>query len=148
MSIVVDVSEQLKDAMRAKDANRVGALRQIRAGLIAKMKESGAETLEDETSLEVIRRIAKQINESIEAFDAGGRPELAATERAQLQVVAAFLPSLADAETTRVWVQEAIAATGASSKREFGKVMGFLMKHHRGDIDAKLANQIAGELLG
>lgn len=147
MSINEAVSEQLKQAMRDRDAKRTSALRNIRAGFLTAMKEDGSSTLEDPRAIEVLRRLAKQRAESIEAYVAGGREDLAAEERDELAVLDSFLPKLADADQTRAWVVEAIAATGAQSGRERGKVMGALMKAHKADVDSKLATQILTELL-
>jgi uncharacterized protein YqeY len=148
MGRVETVTAQLKDAMKAKDAARLGALRNIRAAFLVEMKKDGAETLDDATSIAVLRRLAKQRQESIEAFTQAGRPERAAEEQAELRVIEEFLPRLADEATTRAWVQEAIATSGAGSAKEIGKVMGALMKAHKGDVDGDLARKLAAELLG
>lgn len=148
MGIYEQVSERLHEAMRARDKARTSALRNIRAALQTAAKETGADTLPDDESLAVLRRLAKQRAESIEAYEQGGRAELAASERAELAVIEDFLPRLADEETTRGWVREAIARSGATSARDVGKVMGDLMRHHRDELDGKLANRLARELLG
>ncbi len=147
MGLVETVAAQMKDAMKAKDAPRLGALRNIRAAFLTEMKKDGSETLADATSIGVLRKLAKQRQESIDAFSQAGRADRADEERAELAVIETFLPRLADAATTRAWVQEAIAASGAGSKKELGKVMGALMKAHKGDVDGDLARQIASELL-
>jgi hypothetical protein len=147
MSIVEQVSQQLKDAMRNKDAIRLRALRGIRAAFIAAMKEDGADTLADEACLTLLKRLGKQRRESIAAFEKGGRPELAKEEAIELEVIEAYLPQAADEATTQTWVEEAIAATGAATKADMGRVMGHLMKNHRGDIDGKLANQLVAQAL-
>jgi hypothetical protein len=145
---VETVTAQMKDAMKAKDAARLAALRNIRAAFLVEMKKDGAETLDDATSVAVLRRLAKQRLESIEAFTTAQRPERVAEERAELGVIEEFLPRLADEATTRAWVEEAIAASGATSPKELGKVMGALMKAHKGDVDGDLARRIAAERLG
>lgn len=147
MAIVDQVSEQLTSAMKARDAARTSALRNIRAAFIAAMKEDGAATLSDERALEHLRRLAKQRAESIEAFASAGRVEMADAERAELAVIEGFLPRLADEPTTRQWVIEAIATAGATHVRESGKVMGALMKAHRADVDSKIAAKLVAELL-
>jgi uncharacterized protein YqeY len=147
VSIEQTVSERLAAAMKARDAGRVAALRGIRAAFLNEMKKDNASTLADETSVEVLRRLAKQRRESIEAFEAGGRPERAAEERAELAVIEEFLPRLAGEEATRAWVREAIAASGASAPGDVGKVMGALMKAHKGEVDGQLARRLAQELL-
>ncbi len=147
MSIYDTVSEQMKDAMRSKDKPRLSALRNIRAAFLTAVKEDNADTLPDDKALTILRRLAKQRAESIEAYTAGGRTELAASETAELAVIEGFLPQLADAATTQGWVADAIAKTGATSKRDMGKVMGALMGAHKGQIDGKLANQLVAAAL-
>ena len=147
MGIVDSVSEQLKQAMKDRDAARTSALRNIRAAFLTAMKEDGASTLDDARATVALRRLAKQRAESIEAFAAGGREDLADAERKELGVIEAFLPRLADAAQTRAWIEEAIASTGATSARDKGKVMAALMKVHKSELDGKIANAIVGELL-
>jgi hypothetical protein len=148
MPILETVNDQLKQAMRAQDKPRLSALRNIRAAFVHAMKEDGAQTLSDEACVAVLRRLAKQRIESIEAFEAGGRPEKAAAERAELALIEGFLPRLADEPTTRGWVRDAIAATGAGSPRDLGRVMGAVMKAHKDQVDGNLARRLAAELLG
>jgi len=148
MAIEQTVSERLADAMKARDAARVAALRGIRAAFLNEMKKDNAKTLADETSVEVLRRLAKQRRESIEAFEGAGRPERAAEERAELAVIEEFLPRLADEDATRAWVREAIAQSGAAKPGDVGKVMGAVMKAHKGEVDGQLARRLAQELLG
>jgi uncharacterized protein YqeY len=148
MSIVDRVSDELKQAMRAQLKERITALRQIRAGFIEAMKVDGADTLADEKAEEVLRRLAKQRKESIDAYDGGGRSDLADQERAELAVIEAFLPQLADEATTAAWVDAAVAETGATSARDMGRVMSALMAAHRGQVDGKLANRLVRERLG
>jgi uncharacterized protein YqeY len=142
-----DVNAALTAAMKAKDQPRTDALRNIRAAFLHECKKNNAKTLADEACLALLRRLEKQRQESIEAFDKGGRPELAAKERADLAVVQSFLPKLADEATTRGWVREAIAESGAAQPGDVGRVMGALMKAHKGDVDGNLARRLAQELL-
>jgi len=147
MAIFDDVTRGMQAALKAKDDVRLTALRAIRAAFLLEMKKDNATELSDEVCVGLLRRLEKQRHESIEAFEVAGRAERAAAERAELTVIESFLPKLADEATTRAWVQEAIAASGATSAKELGKVMGALMKAHKGDVDGNLARRIAGELL-
>ncbi len=147
MGIFEQVSQQMKEAMRAKDKERLAGLRGIRAAFIEAMKEDGADDIADEAAITILRRLAKQRRESITAYEEGGRDDLVAEEKAELAVIESFLPSLADEATTRAWVEEAIAKTGASAPGDVGKVMGALMGAHRGELDGGLANRIVRELL-
>jgi uncharacterized protein YqeY len=148
MAIVDEVNQQMKEALRARQGHRLAALRSIRAAFVNEMKRDGSETLADDVCTALLRRLEKQRKESIEAFERGGREERAEAEREELTVIQSFLPSLADQETTRTWVKEAIASTDASGKRDIGRVMGALMKGHKGEVDGGLAKGIASELLG
>jgi hypothetical protein len=147
MSIYDAISAQMKDALKAKDAGRLNALRGIRAAFLTELKRDNAKELPDETCVGLLRRLEKQRLESIEAFEKGGRAEQAAAERAELGVIREFLPKLADEATTRRWVQEAIAASGAKAPGDLGKVMGALMKAHKADLDGTLANRVVREML-
>jgi uncharacterized protein YqeY len=147
MPIFDDVNNQMKDALRAGEKLRLQALRNIRAAFLLRLKEDGSETLSDEECVPILRRLEKQRKESIEAFEAGGRTEQAASERAELEIILKFLPSQADESTTRKWVEAAIAESGAKSAKDLGRVMGALMKAHKGDVDGNVARKIAAELL-
>lgn len=147
MPIFDTVSEQLKNAMKAQDKERVKGLRGIRAAFIEAMKVDNATSVPDDKAEEILRRLAKQRKESIAAYKAGGRDDLVTEEEHELRVIEAFLPQVADEATTRRWVQDAIGASGAASQRDLGKVMAALMGAHKGQIDGKLANRLARELL-
>lgn len=148
MGIEQSVTTRLSEAMKARDSERVTALRAIRAAFLVEMKKDNAQTLSDEVCTEVLRRLTKQRRESIEAFESAGRPERAAAERAELAILEEFLPALADEATTRTWVAEAIAASGATAPGDVGRVMGAVMKSHKGAVDGPLARRLAEELLG
>ena len=148
MGIYDDVSTALTSAQKAKDAPRVTVLRSIRAVFLLEQKKDNAPTLADDACVAALRRLEKQHHESIEAFEKAGRPERVAEERGELAVIQSFLPSLADEATTRRFVAEAIAAAGASKSGDVGRVMGALMKAHKGEVDGSLARRIATELLG
>lgn len=147
MSIVDDVQNAMKEAMRAKDKERLGALRNMRAAFLEAMKADGRDTLPDGEAQDVLRKLAKARRESIDAYRSGGREEMAAAEEAELAVIEGYLPSLADEATIRAWVREAIAATGATGPSDTGKVMGALMKAHRTEIDGRVAQDIVKALL-
>jgi len=147
MPIFDEVSKQMTDAMRAKDAPRLAALRGMRAAFQTEMKREGADTLSDDACVTVLRRLGKQRKESIDAFEKADRADRAEAERAELAVIETFLPSLADESQTRSWVEAAIAETGASAPGDVGRVMGAVMKAHKGDVDGLLAKRLAAELL-
>lgn len=147
MSIYDDVNNDMKAAMRAKDKPRLSALRNIRTAFINKRKESGAETLTDDQCIGELRTLAKRLKDAAQAYQDAGRDDLAEAEAFQLSVAEAYLPKLADEDQTRAWVQDAIAAAGATEPQHVGKVMGQLMRAHRGEVDGGLAKRIAAEIL-
>lgn len=140
------IQADLKDAMKARDEDRLRAIRMIRAALIEAAKEGNGEP-DDDRALATLRRLRKQRVESAEAYRAGAREDLALAEEAEVRVIDGYLPQLADEATTRGYVQAVIAATGATSKKEIGKVMGAVMKAHAGQVDAGLVRSIADSLL-
>jgi uncharacterized protein YqeY len=147
MAIFDEVNTRMKDALRAQRKLELQALRNIRAAFLLRMKEDASETVSDEEAMVILRRLEKQRRESIEAFEKGGRAGKAAEEKAELDVILGFLPQLADEATTRGWVEAAIAESGAKSQKDLGRVMGALMKAHKGDVDGNAARRIATELL-
>jgi uncharacterized protein YqeY len=147
MPIVETVSTQMKEAMRAKDKLRLNVLRSMRTAFLNEMKKDNSEEVSDEVCVSLLRKLEKQRKESIDAFEKAGREEQTAAERAELLIIQEFLPQLADEEQTRVWVQEAIASSGAEQPGDMGRVMGAMMKAHKGEIDGTLAKNIAAELL-
>jgi uncharacterized protein YqeY len=120
----------------------------MRTAFLNEMKKDGSETLTDEVCEVLLRKLEKQRKESIEAFVQGGREEMAEAERAELSVIQEFLPQLADEAQTSAWVDAAIAETGATGKKDMGRVMGALMKAHKSEIDGNVARRIVQEKLG
>ncbi len=148
MPIIDDVSNQMKDAMRAKESARLMALRNIRSAFIVAMKKDGADTLTDAQCVDSLRSLAKQRRDSIEAYEAAQRPDLADPEKAELAVIEGFLPVQAGEEQVRAWVVEAIAATGATTPAHVGKVVGAVLKAHKADVDGGAVKALATSLLG
>ena len=141
------IQNDLKQAMKSRDQTRLATLRLLKAALVnEKISKVRELTSDDET--EVVRRAAKQRRESIEAYEAAGRTELADQEKAELAILEEYLPKMLSREETGKLVDDIIAETGASSKADTGRVMGALMARHRAEIDGKLAKEIVAEKLG
>jgi len=147
MAIYDQITDDMKAAMRAKDKPRLSTIRNIRAAFTNKRKESNADTLSDEQCVAVLRQLAKQRKDSVQSYTDAGRADLAEGEAAELAVIETYLPALADEATTRGWVEAAIAAAGATEARHVGKVMGQLMRAHKGEVDGNLARQLASQIL-
>jgi uncharacterized protein len=146
VSLIEGIEQELKEAMRARDAVRTGALRLTLAALRAAEKELGRPLKEDE-ELQVLQRERKRRAEAAEAFRAGGREERAQQEEAELDVIEQFMPEpLAEEELERI-VDDAIAETGATSLRDLGRVMADVMPQVAGRADGSAVSQLVREKL-
>ena len=132
-------SEQ-RDALRAGEKVRLGALRMLSAAVTNREKELRHELSDDELR-EVAGREVKKRNESIEAFEAAGRQELADKERAERDAIVDYAPEMLSDDQVDALVDEALAATGATSEKELGAVMGFVMGKARGTVDGKVVQE-------
>jgi len=139
MTLQQRVDSDLKEAMRAKDATKLGVLRMLKSALkYAAIAKSGAESeLSDAEAIQVIRKQAKQRQDSIESFEKGGRTELADKEREELALLNTYLPQGMSAEDLEKVVREAIAELGATSKAQMGAVMKALQSKAGGRVDGK-----------
>ena len=139
-TLKTQVQVQMTDAMKAGDKIRLGALRMLIAAITNREKELMHELSDDEVR-EMAGREVKKRAESIEAFDAAGRTELADKEREERTILEAFAPSQLSEEAADALIDEAFAATGASTPQEMGKVMGFIMGKAKGQVDGGLVQQ-------
>ncbi len=136
------VAGEMKDALRAGQKVRLGALRLLSASVKNREVEL-RRVLTDEEFLEVVAREVKRRNEALEAYEKAGREDLAAKEREEREVLQVYLPEQLSAEETEGLVDEAISATGASSVKELGKVMGYVMGKAKGRVDGGAVQQLA-----
>jgi uncharacterized protein YqeY len=136
------VAGEMKDALRAGQKVRLGALRLLSASVKNREVEL-RRVLTDEEFLEVVAREVKRRNEALEAYEKAGREDLAAKEREEREVLQVYLPAQLSAEETEGLVDEAISATGASSVKELGKVMGYVMGKAKGRVDGGAVQQLA-----
>lgn len=138
-----DIKAATITAMKAGEKDRTAALRQISAKIKDRDIEertSAKPTPDDELVVSVLQKMAKQRRESIEMYDAGGRAELAAVERAELAVIEEFLPQMLSEAETAAAIEAIKAETGASSMKDMGTVMAELKACHGAVLDGKLAS--------
>lgn len=128
------ISTGIKDSLKAGDKVRLSTLRLLSAAIKNREVEVLHE-LSDEEVRDVAVKEAKRRKESIEAYRAGNRPELVAKEQAELEILQPFLPEQLSEAEVDVLIDEAIAATGATSAKEMGKVMGQVMAMAKGKVD-------------
>ena len=149
MGLVEKISEDLKQAMRAKDAMRRDTVRAIRSAILNAEKSGREKPLTDQEVLDLIRREAKQRREAAEQFEKGGRPELAEKEKGQLAILEGYLPRQLDRDQIAELVRPVIEAMGvAGDPSKLGLVMREVMPQLKGKADGKLVNQVVRELLG
>jgi uncharacterized protein YqeY len=149
MSLQKRIDQDLTEAMRAKDAARLGVLRMLKAALKnAAIEKVGADgELEDSDAVAVIRKQVKQRHDSIESFEKGGRSELAEKEKAEIAVLNNYLPQPMSAEELQRLVAETIAEAGATSRAQMGAVMKALQPKVSGRADGKtLSTEVQRQL--
>lgn len=149
MSLTEQISDQMKQAMKAKDADRLSALRQVKAALDREQLDSG-KTLDDNAAQDVLKRLAKQRRESIESFREGGREEMAQKEETELKVLLEFLPAELSSEEIDAVIDKVLADLGSPDASKTGQVVGAVMKALKetgGLFDGKAVNQRVRERL-
>jgi uncharacterized protein YqeY len=146
-----ELSESLKEAMRAKDKCATSTLRLVLAALkdrdIAARPDGEKAEVDDNEILSMLETMVKQRRESIKMYDQGGRPELAERERDEIVIIEKFLPKQLDDGDIEKAVVAAIADAGAESLKQMGKVMGVLRERHAGQMDFGKAGAIAKQRL-
>ena len=150
MNLSERVDSELKAAMREKNATKLGVLRMLKAALTnATIEKAGADsTLTDAEAIQVIRKQVKQRQDSIESFEKGGRPELAAKEKEELSILQSYLPQAMSADEISKIVRETIAEVDASSKAQMGAVMKALQAKVAGRADGKSLSAEVQKQLG
>jgi uncharacterized protein len=132
----------MKVAMKAKDTARLATIRLIRSSFANAAIDLRVPQLSDDQAVAVLRKMAKMRADSIQMYTDGGALDRAEAEEAELAIIESWLPTMADEETTRTWVREAIQAVGSDN---VGKVMGALMKAHKAEVDGALAQKLVKE---
>jgi uncharacterized protein YqeY len=147
VSIVERIQNDQKSALKAGEKDRLSALRLLSSELKNRRIEVGRD-LTDEDSIEVLMKALKQRRESEEQFAKGGRPELAAREAAEAEVIRGYLPAQLSDEELNAMVDAAIAEAGATSMKDMGAVMGRLMPKLKGRAEGAAVSARVKERLG
>ncbi|MEC8182229.1 MAG: GatB/YqeY domain-containing protein [Pseudomonadota bacterium] len=145
------LSDALKTAMRDKEGRTVATLRLIIAALkdkdIAARASDGDDKIDDNEILAMLQSMIKQRQESVKAFEEGGRPELAAQENEEIGIIRGFLPAQLEGEALTAAIDDVIAETGAESLKDMGPVMAALKARFPGQIDFAKASGVVREKL-
>jgi hypothetical protein len=148
VALTDDVSAAITDAMRRQDAQKLSALRMLKAALMNRSVEKGRD-LDETESRQVVSGLVKQRRDSIEQFLKGGRKDLADKEAAEIGVLESYLPAAADPAVIERAVADAIAETAATSQKDMGRVMKAVMSRLAGQtVDGKAVNEIVRRKLG
>lgn len=148
MSLKDDLKEAVKQAMRDKDSARVTSLRMLSAAIQRREVDERIQ-LDDVQTLAVIEKLIKQGKESIEQYEKGGRADLAEKEKADIAIYQAYLPKQLTAEEVDAIIGEVVAATGAASVKDMGKVMAALKprlagRADMGQVSARIKSRLGG----
>jgi hypothetical protein len=151
MGLREQFNDQIKEAMKAKDAKRLSTLRMVTAALkdrdIAARTETSRDLLGDDEILTLLAKMIKQREESAAAYDTGNRPELAAGEREEIAIIRSFMPAQMTEEDTKAAAQAIIMETGAGAMKDMGKVMATMKERFAGQMDFAKASAMVKELL-
>ena len=139
MTFQARIDQDIKAAMLARESAKLGVLRMLKTSLMnAAIEKGGAgSSLDDSDALAIVRKEVKKRQDSVEAFEKGGRPEMAATEKAEIEILNTYLPQALSADEVTALVQAAIAEAGATSKKDMGAVMKLVNAKAAGRVDGR-----------
>ena len=148
MTLFDQISNDIKEAMKARDKVRLETLRNIKKVFLEAKTAPGAnDTLEDADALKIIAKLAKQGRETAVTYTQAGRHDLADAELAQVEVLESYLPKQLDEAEIEAVVRDIIVQTGATSMKDMGKVMGTATKQLAGQADGRVVSSIVKKLL-
>jgi hypothetical protein len=145
MSLVDRINADIKTAMLAKDAEKLDAIRAIKAALL--LAYSSGEPVTEDTEIKLLQKLIKQRREAADIFAAQNREDLASHDRFQAGVIETYLPAQMSEDEIRVVVKDIIAQAGATSIKDMGKVMGMAAKAFAGKADNKTVSEIIKQAL-
>ena len=152
MALRDDINNALKEAMKAKNERGVSTLRMVNSTIKnadIEARGAGKGPLSDGELLTVLQKMIKQRQESVELYEKGGRPELAAAEREEVAIITAYLPKQMSDDDVKKAISDAIAETGAAGMKDMGKVIGALKAKFAGQMDfAKASGLVKAQLSG
>ena len=148
MSIALQINDDIKKAMLAKEKERLSALRAIKSALLLLATSGSGAEVSDEEAIKAMQKLVKQRNDSATIYKEQGRADMAAEEEFQADVINEYLPAMMSEDDVRKVVQDKIKAVGAVSPADMGKVMGPVMGQLQGKADGKVISQVVKEELG
>jgi uncharacterized protein len=147
MTLLERLSAEIKSAMLARDADRLGTLRLLKSAIGYAQIERKTENLSDADVIAIVQKEVKKRRDAAEQYEQGGRPELAAKEKQEISVLETFLPQALSTAELEQLVREAIQETGAASKKEMGKVIKAVQAKAAGRAEGRIVSEAVGRLL-
>jgi len=149
MSLITQIDQDIKQAMLAKQADRLRGLRAIKSALLLARTEKGvAEEVTPETEIKVLQKLVKQRKESADIYKTQNRDDLYQVEIEELEVIEAYLPKQMGHAEVETYLKDLIGRVGATSVKDMGKVMGAANKELAGKADGKTISEVVKQLLG
>ncbi|WP_461453236.1 GatB/YqeY domain-containing protein [Mucilaginibacter sp.] len=148
MSLITQIDQDIKQAMLAKDADKLRGLRAIKSALLLARTEKGAsEEITPDAEIKVLQKLVKQRRESAEIYKTQNREDLYQVEMEELQVIEAYLPKQMSHEEVEAYLKDLVTRVGATSVKDMGKVMGAANKELAGKADGRTISEVVKQLL-
>ena len=147
MNLEQNITQKIKEAMKAKDKKKLEALRAIKNAIIIEKTKEGAKDIDEATELKLLQKLVKQRDDSATIYEKENREELASQERFEADVIREFLPEALSENEIEAIVKEIVETVGASSMKDMGKVMGMANQKMAGRADGKVISEIVKSLL-
>lgn len=147
MSLESKIAVDLKEAMKAKDAVALRAIRAIKASLLLLKTDGTGDEITEEKEIKLLQKLVKQRKDSLEIYEKQNREDLAVIEREEIPIISKYLPEAMSPEELKSALTKIIADTGASSMKDMGKVMGMANAQFGGKADGKTIASLVKELL-
>jgi hypothetical protein len=148
MALEQRIMEDLKNAMKNKDEVALRSIRAVKAAILLAKTDGSGGVINEAREVQILQKLVKQRRESFEIFDREGRKELAQKEREEFEFIEKYLPKMMDEAELSTALKDIMAAVGATSAKDLGKVMGMATKSLAGKADGKLISEVAKKLLG
>jgi len=147
MSLEQKITQDLKEAMRAKDKVALRGIRAIKAALLLAQTDGSHAEMTEEREIKLLQKLVKQRKDSLEIYEKQNREDLAQTEREEITIIEKYLPKQLGAAELEGIIRDIIAKTGAESMKDMGKVMGMASKQLAGKADGKTISGVVKQLL-
>ena len=148
MSLITQIDQDIKQAMLAKQADKLRALRSVKSALLLAKTEKGAsEEISEEAEIKVLQKLVKQRKESADIYQSQNRPDLYQIEKEEQEFIEAYLPQQMSREDVETYLKDVISRVGATSVKDMGKVMGTANKELAGKADGKTISEVVKQLL-